>query len=120
MKILGIDNLTVDDVRNEVSHGARFVVYEYAISVIVVSFKNRGEIQFLRQGESGISHALPYSLISFFFGWWGIPWGPIYTIMALVTNFGGGKNVTAEVLSAIGADSPTPPPLPNRNPPPLA
>jgi ATP-dependent phosphoenolpyruvate carboxykinase len=31
-------------------------------------------------------------------GWWGIPWGPIYTIAAVVTNIRGGKDVTAEIL----------------------
>ena len=42
-------------------------------------------------------------LASLWIGWWGIPWGPIYTIGAVVTNLGGGKDVTQDVLRAINA-----------------
>jgi hypothetical protein len=39
--------------------------------------------------------ALPYSLGSLLLGWWGLPWGPIRTVQALVVNFNGGESVTA-------------------------
>jgi len=42
-----------------------------------------------------------YSLFSVVFGWWGIPYGPIYTVMALITNFGGGKDVTRDVRALL-------------------
>ena len=29
------------------------------------------------------------------FGWWGLPWGPLNTIQALVVNFSGGEKQTA-------------------------
>ena len=41
--------------------------------------------------------AFPYSLLTLVLGWWGIPWGLIYTPLALMTNFSGGRDVTAEV-----------------------
>jgi hypothetical protein len=34
-------------------------------------------------------------------GWWGFPWGPIYTIGTFITNFGGGKDVTEIVMQQI-------------------
>ena len=37
------------------------------------------------------------------FGWWGIPWGPIWTIGSLVTNLRGGRDITREVLQALPA-----------------
>jgi hypothetical protein len=37
--------------------------------------------------------------------WWGIPWGPIYTIQALATNLRGGKNVTHEVIASMSEAS---------------
>ena len=40
-----------------------------------------------------------FSLLSLFLGWWGFPFGPIFTIWALVVNFGGGRDVTHEVLA---------------------
>jgi hypothetical protein len=35
-------------------------------------------------------------------GWWGIPWGPIYTIQSFWVNFTGGRDVTREIISAPG------------------
>ena len=43
-----------------------------------------------------------YTLISLLAGWWGIPWGPIYTITSLVTNLRGGKDVTQHVIASLG------------------
>jgi hypothetical protein len=54
---------------------------------------------FLRANQDGAGHAIQYSLISLLFGWWGIPWGPIWTISTIVTNAGGGKDVTHAVLA---------------------
>jgi hypothetical protein len=34
-------------------------------------------------------------------GWWGIPWGPTFTIGALYNNLRGGKDVTAEVANLL-------------------
>src|SRR4051812_39408590 len=84
----------------EILAGARYVIFEDCISVVVLSFKRNSGIVFLKPGQSGFVKGLPYSLISFFAGWWGIPWGPIWTISTLVTNLGGGRDVTQEVLAA--------------------
>ena len=39
-------------------------------------------------------------LVSLLFGWWGIPFGPIYTIWSIAENFKG-KDVTQEVIDAV-------------------
>ena len=33
--------------------------------------------------------------------WWGIPWGPIYTVGCLSTNLKGGKDVTDEIVKSM-------------------
>jgi hypothetical protein len=55
----------------------------------------------IRGGESAVGRSFGFSLISLVLGWWGFPWGPIYTISSLVTNLGGGKDVTSEVVMAL-------------------
>jgi hypothetical protein len=40
-------------------------------------------------------------VVSFFLGWWGIPWGIFYTAESLYTNFTGGKDVTLELKMAL-------------------
>jgi len=101
MKINGIEGMTVDALRAEVQRGGKFVFFQYCVSVIILTFKRPSDIYFVRPGESGVAKGIGFTLISAFFGWWGIPWGPIYTIQSLITNLGGGKDVTAEVMNSV-------------------
>jgi len=42
-------------------------------------------------------------LMSLTFGWWGFPWGPIWTIQTLAETFRGGLDVTEEVMAYLEA-----------------
>ena len=97
MKIQGIEEMSPDRLQFELQRGAKLVFYQYAISVLVMSFRRSSDIYFIPAGESAVKKGLPWSLISLVAGWWGIPWGPIFTIQSLATNFKGGKDVTAEL-----------------------
>jgi hypothetical protein len=108
MKIQGIEGMSPDRLQFELQRGAKLVFYQYAISALVVSFRRSSDIYFIPAGESAVKKGLPWSLISLVGGWWGIPWGPIFTIQSLVTNFKGGKDVTAE-LSARLSQAPAAP-----------
>jgi hypothetical protein len=89
----------VSDLERQILDGGRFVVFQYCVSVVVMSFRGTSRVMFLRANESGVGAALGYSLISFVVGWWGIPWGPIWTATALGNNLTGGKDMTAAVLA---------------------
>lgn len=102
-EIKNVEGLTVDDINRELSHGAKFVVFQYCFSIIVMTFKRGSDIYFVKSGESSIKHGIGFTLLTFFLGWWGIPWGPIYSIGALFTNLSGGKDVTKEVLNSLNA-----------------
>src|SRR5436190_18292093 len=73
----------------------RFVVYRYALSMFFFTYYGASEPIAVVPGRSGWLRGLPYSLLSVLFGWWGLPWGPIRTVQALIANFGGGEDVTA-------------------------
>ena len=103
MKIVGIENMTTDQLKAEIAAGARFVLYQYCISVLVMSFKRASNIFLIRPDENAVTKGLPYTFCSLLLGWWGIPWGPIWTIATVVTNFRGGRNVTAEVMNSLAA-----------------
>jgi hypothetical protein len=98
MAIAGTEGLSDAQIRQELAAGARFVVFEYTVSIIILTFKRSSPVHFLRPGESAFVKGLPYTLISLLFGWWGFPFGLIYTPMALITNFSGGRDVTAMVV----------------------
>jgi hypothetical protein len=55
----------------------------------------------VRGGENPRSKGLPFTIISFLFGWWGIPFGPKYTLESIRTNLHGGKDVTDEVMQTV-------------------
>ncbi len=101
MKINGIDGMTVQDLQDEVYSGGKFVIYSYCVSIIVMTFKRGTDIYFVKHNQSRFAKSLPWTLISLLLGWWGLPWGFIYTPAALVTNIGGGKDVTTEVMNFI-------------------
>jgi len=103
VKIIGMEGMDGRQLAFELQRGARFVIYQYCISILILTFRRPSNIYFVRVGESTVSRGLSFSLVSLLLGWWGIPWGPIYTIGSLMTNFRGGKDVTQEVLASLQA-----------------
>ncbi len=101
MEIKGIEGMSVGELRDQVQRGGKFVIYSYVISILIMSFKRGSSIHFIRAGDSAVGPAVPYILLSFFLGWWGFPWGLIYTPWALFENLSGGKDVTVEVMNSI-------------------
>jgi hypothetical protein len=103
MKIIGTENLTREQVQYELSKGGKFVVYQYCVSLLVVSFKRSSDVYFVTANRPFTGAPLRYSLLSFIAGWWGVPWGPIWTIQSLWINLSGGRDVTAHVVAKLGA-----------------
>jgi hypothetical protein len=93
--------MSPDEIRFELQHGAKFVFFYYAVSVLVMSFRRASPVYFIRSGENALAKGLPWTLITLVAGWWGIPWGPIYAVQSLVVNFKGGKDVTAELSARL-------------------
>lgn len=90
-----------DQLHEEVQRGGRFVVYPWAVSVIILSFRNASEVYYIAPGESSLKKGLPFIFISLLAGWWGFPFGPIFTIWCLCECFSGGRDITNEVMSAM-------------------
>jgi hypothetical protein len=109
MGIVGIENMTPQMLRDEVNRGGKFVSFQYCISIIILTFKRSSDIYFIPAGQSAVLRGLPFVALSLLLGWWGIPWGPIYTIWSLVVDLKGGQDVTAEVLPALLGESPIDP-----------
>lgn len=105
MKIVGLEGLSNAQLDAELKQGARFITYQYCISIIILTFRRSSNVYFVKPQESATLNGLGFSLLSFVFGWWGIPWGPIYTVQALWVNFRGGRDVTGNVLRALVAGS---------------
>lgn len=101
MKIHGIEGMSPEDIRDETNRGGRLVVYTYCISALVVTLKRPTEVRLIRAGRNPAAASWPYTAVSLLLGWWGIPWGPIYTFETVYRNLCGGIDVTDGVLKAI-------------------
>lgn len=99
MNVIGTDGLTNEQIYVAVERGAKFVVFQYCVSAILMSFKRSSDVYFIRPGHMALVPRIGYSVISLFLGWWGLPWGPIYTVQALWNNALGGLDLTPEMLS---------------------
>lgn len=107
--IKNIEGVSVPELNRELKNGARFVVFQYTISILIMTFKRPTSIYFIRAGEGAGKYHWPFTLLSLVLGWWGFPWGLIYTPMAVFNNLNGGKDVTQEVLASIMTSPPPPP-----------
>jgi len=66
------------------------VQYQAAMSFLVVSIKASSRF-YLAGEESSLTTAARFSLCSLLLGWWGLPWGPVYTVSSVFSNLRGGK-----------------------------
>lgn len=101
--IVGTDDRGAETLCLEVADGAKFVIYHYVISAVVVSTKYSSPIYFIPPGNNRILAGLRYTAISLLCGWWH-KWGFILTFDSIVRNFEGGEDVTAQVMADIAPD----------------
>lgn len=103
-KMITLPKVSEDRIRSKLQAGARCIRYQYCISCLFWSFKQTSSVKFINPGESYVSPGIKYSLVSLLLGWWGIPWGPIWTVSTLINNFRGGCDITEEVWRIVSQD----------------
>ena len=101
MKIKNIAGFTAADLEKEISGGGRFVYFAYTISLLFVTFRDVSDVYLIRSGEGTTGKSLLFTVVTFLVGWWGIPWGPKFTVQAIRTNLQGGKDITNEVMDVV-------------------
>lgn len=103
--VKGLEGLSVEQVQQEVARGGKFVTFSYAMSFLIITLKRSSNVYFIRAGENTFGKSLPYTILSMVLGWWGFPWGLIYTPMAIFQNLSGGNDVTALLLGQLGLNA---------------
>jgi hypothetical protein len=107
MAIKGAEGLGDREIGELIDRGARVVVFRYVISIVVITFR-RGATVLVRPGQSVFVAGLPYTLLSLTCGWWGFPFGLIFTPIAVFQNLGGGDDVTAQVRGGVSSGARAP------------
>ena len=106
MNIQGIEGMSSDQLRFELQRGAKIVCYHYCVSIVVMTFRRSSKAYYIPAGESAVSKGLPWILLTLVLGWWGIPWGPIFSVQSLVVNLKGGKDLTKDIVAAMARSVP--------------
>jgi hypothetical protein len=91
--------MTTAALRGAVASGARFVAFPYCESWLIVSFRRVSPPTLIRPGEPAWRVGGVQILHSLLFGWWGFPWGPIWTVGTIWRTLRGGLDVTEEVMA---------------------
>lgn len=97
--IRGTEGMSDAEIVEEVGKGGRFVCYMFCFSIVVMTFRRASEVMFIKAGASRVTPGLKWTLLTLLVGWWGIPWGPIFSIQCIYTNLTGGKDVTDKVVT---------------------
>ena len=84
----------------KVSAQPRVVVFRSVKSFLVVTV--RKPIAGVFCSDCAQKQSLKASAVSWLLGWWGFPWGPLYTAHALVTNMFGGTKPPMENARMLG------------------
>lgn len=84
----------------KISAQPRYVIFYMVKSYLVMT--SRSTVQGIFCSACSEKRAIKASLITWLLGWWGIPWGPIYSVQALFANALGGKqpdDLNARILA---------------------
>jgi hypothetical protein len=103
MAIKGAEGMSDDQIVTAINGGARVVEYRYCFSIVVFSYM-RSTVILLRPGQNRVLAGVPYTLLSLLVGWWGFPWGIVYTLAAVVGNIVGGKDLTSTLMKELRRD----------------
>jgi hypothetical protein len=108
-KIVGMEDIqSTGHLQQEIAQGGKFVIFQYCISLLVITFKRSSNIYFISHADTAVIKGLPFTFLSLVLGWWGIPWGPIYTVQSVWVNLSGGKDVTREVMASMTSTAQVP------------
>jgi hypothetical protein len=67
------------------------VFFEYCISLVFLTLRRPSRPLRAWRWPWRLVQGLPYTTVTLALGWWGLPWGVIYTPLALWTNLAGGR-----------------------------
>lgn len=105
IKIDPKDDLTIQELERRVQAGYRFISFEYIISFFAVTQRRFSKAILINSSQDIRKYCNKYNLVSSVFGWWGFPWGPIYTIRSFGVNRKGGIDMTDDIMLNISEES---------------
>ncbi len=84
-------------------------ITQFQACISLLLFSTRLPSGFYIKGQdNSLAAGLVFTIISLMLGWWGIPWGPVFTIHTLIKNLmGGHKQTIGELVKTIESEAPS-------------
>lgn len=98
-------NTTLDELKTQIENGSRFILFPYCVSIFAFTFRKFSPAFLIKKDEDTSKHIRKFNLYTILLGWWGFPWGPIYSVKALHASKKGGLDVTDDIMLNIDNDS---------------
>ncbi len=92
-----------EEIRTRVAEGARLVRFEFCVSALVFTIRRQSAVYLTSSWQERYLRGIWYSLAALLLGPWGVPWGLIWTPVAMWVNLTGGVDATDEVLAWLDA-----------------
>lgn len=98
--------MSLEEIQQKIENGARFVHFEYCVSVfIAVCLRRFSKAYFIQSEEELKTFSKKYNRITSIIGWWAFPWGIHYSIQAVQVNKKGGHDITGDILLNLNEES---------------
>lgn len=90
---------SLNQLKQEIANGSRFITYQYTISYFfAVTQRRYSPAYLLKKHEQNAPEKSRYDTLSLLFGWWSLPWGPIEAFKSFAVNKKGGIDVTEDIM----------------------
>ena len=103
-RIVTPSKMTYEQLITSCDQGSKFVAYIYLIPRPIFPPIKRLSKIFLINPNEVVTHSKKYNLLNLIWGWWGLPFGPVYTYTAIKQNRTG-LDYTEDVLVNLDEDS---------------
>ena len=94
------DGIALDEIKQSIPTGGRFIVFQYCISFLVISHKKFSPAIYLPPHSQSQfeQYNVKYNRYSKLMGWWAVPAGIGNTISCISFNKNGGLDVTEDIM----------------------
>ncbi|MBD81557.1 MAG: hypothetical protein CL840_21745 [Crocinitomicaceae bacterium] len=98
IKLGNYQSYTFSEVMKLQGNHGRFVTFQWIIPLpMFLPVKRLSNVYFIESDTNIKRYARKYNLLNYLFGWWGLPFGPVYLFKSIHLNNRGGIDVTDDV-----------------------
>jgi hypothetical protein len=101
IELAGSKPLRPAELRDQVASGARLVRFEYCFSLLLFTIRRQSRVYVTWSWQGRYLRGLGYSALALLLGPWGVPWGLIFTPLAVWVNLTGGVDETERILAGL-------------------